>query len=98
MGLNQRSSMTLSQITFRNSLMVGGQRDPSFADLEVHIKRAENEGEMVEQEAEPEPEPIEEDNVPRRAAGKLYGRSLIDDLEARKAQLKNRQRYVYKSP
>lgn len=97
-GLNNRSSMTLSQITFRNSLMVGGQRDPSFADLEAQIKRAQNEGEMVEQEAELEPEPIEEETVPRRAPGKLYGRSLIDDLEARKAQLKSKQRYIYKVP
>lgn len=88
-----RSSMTLSQITFRNSLMVGGQRDPSFADLESRIKRAEHEGEMIPQEHDIEPE-VEEDTVPLRAAGKLYGRSLIDDLEARKTQLKNKQRQV----
>ena len=81
-GLNPRSSMTLSQLTFRNSLMVGGQRDPSFADLERNLQREEEEA--------PEPEP--EETVPYRAPGKLYGRSLIDDLEARKDQLKNKRR------
>jgi hypothetical protein len=93
-GVNPRSSMTLSQLTFRNSLMVGGQRDPSYADLEENLRRAEKEGEIVQQEVdvEPEVEPEVEETVPYRAAGKLYGRSLIDDLEARKAQLKNKQR------
>jgi len=35
-----------------------------------------------------------EDNVPheRRPAGKLYGKSLMDDLDTRKAQMKARQK------
>ncbi|KAG8811196.1 hypothetical protein FRC17_002586 [Serendipita sp. 399] len=91
-GLNAgvRSSMTLSQLTFRNSLMVGGQRDPAFADFESNLRRAQRDGEQIEQEMDPEPE-IEEP-IPYRAAGKLYGRSLMDDLQARKAQLKSKQR------
>ncbi|CAG7848361.1 SubName: Full=Uncharacterized protein {ECO:0000313/EMBL:CCA71681.1} [Serendipita indica DSM 11827] len=89
---NYRSSMTLSQLTFRNSLMVGGQRDPSFVDLERHLRRAEHEGEMIQQEMEPELELALEEPMGPRAPGKLYGRSLIDDLEARKAQLKSKQR------
>lgn len=88
LGMNPRSSMTLSQLTFRNSLIVGGQRDPAYADIENNLKRAMREGEIIEQEYEPEPE----ETVPARAAGKLYGRSLIDDLEARKAQMKSRNR------
>ncbi|KAG8838722.1 hypothetical protein FRC20_006241 [Serendipita sp. 405] len=91
-GLNvgARSSMTLAQLTFRNSLMVGGQRDPAFADFEDNLRRAQYDGERIEQEMDPEPEV--EEQLPYRAAGKLYGRSLIDDLEARKAQLKSKQR------
>ncbi|KIM22532.1 hypothetical protein M408DRAFT_332899 [Serendipita vermifera MAFF 305830] len=88
-GMNPRSSMTLSQLTFRNSLMVGGKRDPAYVDLENNLRRAEREGEIIEQEVDPEPEP---EDVPLRGAGKLYGRSLIDDLEARKAQLKSKNR------
>ena len=91
---NYRSSMTLSQLTFRNSLMVGGQRDPSYVDLERHLRRAEHEGQMIEQEMEPELELALEEPTGYRAPGKLYGRSLIDDLEARKTQLKSKQRCV----
>lgn len=91
-GVNARSSMTLSQLTFRNSLMVGGQRDPSYGYLETSLKRAQNEGEQVEQERDPEPDPDPDPGLPYRSAGKLYGRSLMDDLEARKAQLKGKQR------
>jgi hypothetical protein len=95
MGVGVRNSMSLSQLTFRNSLMVGGQRDPSYAYLESTLKRAEYEGEQIEQEMDPEPEePEPGSGLPYRAAGKLYGRSLMDDLENRKAQLKNKQRYV----
>jgi hypothetical protein len=70
--------------------MVSGQRDPSYADLEENLRRAEKEGEIIQREVYLEPE--FEETVPHRAAGKLYGRSLIDDLEARKAQLKSKQR------
>lgn len=96
---NPRSSLTLSQLVFRNTLMVDGQRDVAYADIENHLKRATADGEKVEPEPEPEPEPVRE--VPivqveepgqKRPAGKLFGRSLIDDLEARKAEMRGKQR------
>ncbi|PVG03580.1 hypothetical protein CPB86DRAFT_695217 [Serendipita vermifera] len=91
-GINPRHSMSLAQLTFRNSLMVGGQRDPSYADIEGRLRRAEHEGEMIIQEVDPEPELETEAGAANRPAGKLFGRSLIDDLESRKAALKNKQR------
>ena len=50
-----------------------------------------------EPEPEPQPEvPIvqveEEPTGPKRPPGKLYGRSLIDDLDARKAAMRGKQR------
>jgi hypothetical protein len=87
---NPRSSMSLAQLTFRNTLMVGGERDVAFADIEANLQRAEEEGVHVDLGLVPEeaPEP------PRRAPGKLYGHGLIDELEVRKNQLKGKQRYV----
>jgi hypothetical protein len=87
---NPRSSMSLAQLTFRNALMVGGERDVAFADIEANLQRAEEEGVQVDLGIVPEepPEP------PRRAPGKLYGHSLMDELEVRKNQLKGKQRYV----
>ena len=107
---NPRSSMTLSQLTFRNTLMVDGQRDVAFADIDNRLKRATEEGEQVDLEAiqEPEPElasPMEMPEVPiieepppvafGRPAGKLYGKSLIDDLQSRKAEMRAKQRCVW---
>ncbi|EIW61322.1 uncharacterized protein TRAVEDRAFT_142971 [Trametes versicolor FP-101664 SS1] len=96
---NPRSSLTLSQLVFRNTLMVDGERDVAYADIEGHIKRATEDGEKVELESEPEPEiarevPIVQVEEPgqKRPVGKLYGRSLIDDLEARKAEMRGKQR------
>ena len=93
---NPRNSLTLSQLTFRNTLMVDGQRDAAYADIEANIRRATEEGEQIhEPEPEPEPEvPVVQDEPtgPKRPAGKLYGRSLIDDLEARKAEMRGKQR------
>ena len=103
---NPRNNLTLSQLTFRNTLMVDGQRDLSYGDLEGDIQRATEEGEqiIVEPEPEPEPEPvsapepeipiIEEPKAKGRPPGKLFGKSLIDDLEARKAEMKGKQRLV----
>ena len=94
---NPRSSLTLSQLTFRNTLLVDGQRDVAYADIDSHLRRATEDGQQIE-EPEPEPEPqapvpvVEEPNGPRRPAGKLYGKSLIDDLEARKAEMRGKQR------
>ena len=56
--------------------------------------------EVDEPEPEPEPEPqpevpivqVDEPTGPKRPAGKLFGRSLIDDLEARKAEMRGKQR------
>ncbi|KZT42911.1 hypothetical protein SISSUDRAFT_793870 [Sistotremastrum suecicum HHB10207 ss-3] len=90
---NPRLSMSLSQLTFRNSLMVGGQRDVAYADIDAALPRALEDGVQIEAPPiaeediglEPEPEPD-------RAPGKLYGRSLIDDLENRKASMRAKQR------
>ena len=69
----------------------------AYADIDSHLRRATEDGQQIE-EPEPEPEPqapvpvVEEPNGPRRPAGKLYGKSLIDDLEARKAEMRGKQR------
>ena len=97
---NPRTSLTLSQLTFRNTLLVDGQRDVAYADIESHLKRATEDGQQIEPEPEPEPEPqpevpivqVDEPTGPKRPAGKLFGRSLIDDLEARKAEMRGKQR------
>lgn len=102
---NPRASLTLSQLMFRNTLMVDGQRDVAFKDIEdkYNLRWATEEGEQVAmdiQESTPAIPTMEVTDVdaeaPRdkRAPGKLYGKSLIDDLEARKAQMKGKQRYV----
>jgi hypothetical protein len=90
---NPRVSMSLSQLTFRNNLMVDGARDVAYTDIEEQLQRAAAEGEQAEQlwddyDAETEAPQAE------RPAGRLYGRSLMDDLQERKAQLHGRQRYV----
>ncbi|KAL4242046.1 hypothetical protein ABKN59_000583 [Abortiporus biennis] len=94
---NPRMSMTLSQLTFRNNLMVDGERDVAYADIEDHLKRATEDGQQIEELPEPEPERpstiiVDEPGGRGRPAGKLFGKSLIDDLEARKAEMKGRQR------
>ncbi|KAI9513342.1 hypothetical protein F5148DRAFT_1372628 [Russula earlei] len=95
---NPRASLTLSQLTFRNTLMVGGQRDVSYADIESGIRRATEDGEQIKDEAAEE-EParpvtvvIDEPESAARPPGKLYGRSLVDELEHRKATMRNKQR------
>ncbi|KZT60172.1 hypothetical protein CALCODRAFT_492755 [Calocera cornea HHB12733] len=82
--LNPRQSLTLSQLTFRNSLM----NDVSYMDM--GLRRAAEDGEKVT--VEMEEETFEPKPKGDRAPGALYGRSLIDDLEARKAALRGRQR------
>jgi hypothetical protein len=86
---NPRQSLTLSQLTFRNSLMVGGQRDVAFDDLEQQLHRAQEEGEQIPIVNE---DVVEEKLEEIKPAGKLFGKSLIDDLEARKAQMRSKQR------
>ncbi|TFK55690.1 hypothetical protein OE88DRAFT_1652114 [Heliocybe sulcata] len=100
---NPRMSLSLSQLTFRNTLMVDGQRDVAYDDIEENLPRATEDGQQVVLPTpvleEPVPtamtvvtEPEPEADKPRRAAGKLYGKSLIDDLEERKAVMRGKQR------
>lgn len=100
---NPRASLTLSQLAFRNTLVVGGQRDIAYSDIDRRLPRAMKDGEQAKFE-----EPEEESPVPvsiplppvspptememKRPAGKLYGRSLIDNLEHRKAEIKQKAR------
>ncbi|KAI0005068.1 hypothetical protein BJV74DRAFT_323611 [Russula compacta] len=95
---NPRASLTLSQLTFRNTLMVGGQRDVSYADIDSGLRRATEEGEQIIDEV-PEEVParpvtviVDEPESAGRAPGKLYGRSLVDELEHRKAVMRSKQR------
>jgi hypothetical protein len=90
-----RSNLTLSQMTFRNTLAVDGQNT-------VAPPRATEDGQQVdfpELDEPPKPSPVEsvpedQDEMPKpkRPAGKLYGRSLIDNLEDRKIQMRSKQR------
>ena len=103
---NPRMNLSLSQLTFRNTLMVGGQRDAAYSDLDEALPRATEEGQQIE-DMVPEPafapipvvvdEPEDPTTSAARPAGKLYGRSLIDNLEARKAEIRSKQRYVLRS-
>ncbi|KAJ2931738.1 hypothetical protein H1R20_g5357, partial [Candolleomyces eurysporus] len=90
---NSTADLSYSQKIFRNTLMPGA----SGGDGEGLLPRALEEGEQIQFEAPA----IEEDkeltgtNLPKptgRPAGKLYGKSLIDDLETRKQQMRNKQR------
>ncbi|GLB33794.1 hypothetical protein LshimejAT787_0106780 [Lyophyllum shimeji] len=90
---NALAALSLSQRTFRNTL--GGQRD-SYMDG-PGLPRATAEGEQAQLETELEEVPVVpvsnlEGYSTGRPAGKLYGKSLIDDLENRKAQMRNKQR------
>ena len=98
---NPHIDLTLSQKTFRNSLVVGG-RSGSYIDVDGGLPRATEDGEQVMVEELPKEEilppptpPPEEDLKAKRPVGKLYGKSLIDDLENRKAQMRSKQRYSY---
>lgn len=97
---NPRMDLSLSQLTFRNTLMVGGQRDVAYADIDGALPRATEDGEQMhpdpawEEEELPVqgPQITEDSSKPGRPAGKLFGKSLIDDLENRKAQMRSKQR------
>ena len=101
---NPRASLSLSQLAFRNTLVVGGQRDIAYSDIDRHFPRALKDGEQayfeMEEEESPAPPTVPLPPVPpptelefRRPAGKLYGRSLIDNLEHRKLEMKQKARY-----
>lgn len=92
---NPLEDLTLSQQLFRSTLAIDGRFDAFPSDL----PRATEEGEQAQlypEEVEAEeilPPPLHaEASAPKRPPGKLYGKSLIDDLEARKAQMRSKQR------
>ncbi|KAJ7638798.1 hypothetical protein FB45DRAFT_1023562 [Roridomyces roridus] len=98
---NPRMNLSLSQLTFRNTLLVGGQRDVTYADIDSDLPRALEDGVQIEQtlplpETESLPQivtPAEDQSRPAaRPPGKLFGKSLIDDLESRKAEMRTKQR------
>jgi hypothetical protein len=99
---NPHIDLSLSQKTFRNTLVVGRQSG-TYLDVNGDLPRATEDGEQVMVEEPPKeetlppptPPPEEEDIQAKRTAGKLYGKSLIDDLEDRKAQMRNKQRYLF---
>jgi len=93
---NPMVDLTLSQKTFRNTLAVGAQNSPY---MNLDLPRATEDGEQAaldpSQQEEPATVPVIEE-LPSKAlrpAGKLYGKSLIDDLESRKANMRSKQRY-----
>ncbi|ODN87437.1 hypothetical protein L198_07064 [Cryptococcus wingfieldii CBS 7118] len=73
--------LSLSQRTFRSSLMIDGRReDPEW------IGGAEKDGEIGVERRDTSEAFLE------KKAGKLYGQSLMDELEARKSNMKGRSR------
>jgi hypothetical protein len=78
--------------------MVGGQRDVAYADIDSGLRRATEEGDQVIEEVPEEeiarPVTVVVDEQDSRPPGKLYGRSLVDELERRKATMRSKQRYV----
>ena len=98
---NPHIDLSLSQKTFRNTLVAGG-RSGTYLDVNQDLPRATEDGEQVMVEEPPKEEtlppptpPLEEDPKVKHPAGKLYGKSLIDDLEKRKAEMRNKQRYLF---
>ena len=91
---NSRASLSLAQLTFRSGLHT---KDIGYSE-NVGVPRATADGEQVRLPS-PEPEEIPPVAVPpeekkdRRGPGRLYGKSLIDDLEARKAVMRGKKRY-----
>lgn len=91
---NSRATLSLAQLTFRSGLH---SQDIGYSE-NVGVPRATTDGEQVKSPS-PEPEEIPiiaappEEKKNRRGPGKLYGKSLIDDLEARKAVMRGKRRY-----
>ncbi|THH11475.1 hypothetical protein EW145_g626 [Phellinidium pouzarii] len=97
---NPRLSLSASQLLFRNSLLVDGQRDVTYNDIDGSLQRAVEDGEQAKLDFPEVKEekatsialsPTEETKT-SRPPGKLFGRSLIDDLETRKAEMRSKQR------
>ncbi len=92
------TDLTLSQKTFRSTLAVPGQA-AAYSDFNTtNLPRATEEGEQAVFDPVTKAASIhatllvEADVKTGRPAGKLYGKSLIDDLESRKAQMRSKQR------
>lgn len=91
---NSRATLSLAQLTFRSGLHT---QDHGYSE-NFGMPRATADGEQARLPS-PEPEEIPviaippEEKKDRRGPGKLYGKSLIDDLEARKAQMRGKRRY-----
>ena len=91
---NSRATLSLAQLTFRSGLHT---QDIGYSES-VGIPFATTDGEQARLPS-PEPEEIPIVNAPpeekkdRRGPGRLYGKSLIDDLEARKAEMRGKRRY-----
>lgn len=90
---NPLHDLTLSQQTFRSTLGIHGKN----SDLDPDLPRATLDGQTVQLNPTLESEMLSTnvDEVPSfraRPAGKLFGKSLIDDLEVRKANLRSKQR------
>ncbi|KZV76043.1 hypothetical protein PENSPDRAFT_570358 [Peniophora sp. CONT] len=95
---NPRANLSLSQLIFRNQLMVDGQRDVAYSDIDQGLQRATEDGQQImlppDEEEPARPVSVFVDDF-ARPAGKLYGRSLIDELETRKATTRGKQRVFY---
>lgn len=103
---NPRLNLSLAQLAFRNTLLVGGERDVAYSDIDRVLPRATEDGEQMqlldEEEVEinddygveEQPRPVfaNEPIQTSRPAGKLFGKSLIDDLESRKLNMRSKQR------
>ncbi|KAG7449230.1 uncharacterized protein BT62DRAFT_985578 [Guyanagaster necrorhizus] len=93
---NPRMNLSASQMIFRNTLKVDGERDPTYVDFDRELPRATEEGQQVFLDPPSDDVtpgiPAEDAYPPGRPAGKLYGKSLIDDLENRKAVMRSKQR------
>ena len=91
---NSKATLSLAQLTFRSGLHT---EDNGYSE-HSGMPRATADGEQARLPS-PEPEDIPivaappEEKKDRRGPGKLYGKSLIDDLEARKAQIRGKRRY-----
>ena len=94
---NPLGSLSLSQMTFRNTLGAGAEGD---GYMSADLPRATEDGQQITLDDDGLDQPqtsviLDMDNVKgARPAGKLYGKSLIDDLEDRKAKMRSKQRSV----
>ncbi|KAF6762627.1 hypothetical protein DFP72DRAFT_1144904 [Ephemerocybe angulata] len=93
---NPTADLSYAQKVFRNTLAAGSA---AGFETEAALPRATEDGEQIEFEAPSAPQVPEEEQIfghgqpkPGRPTGKLFGKSLIDDLEQRKQQMRNKKR------